>query len=84
MAPGADNQDMPVAAQSGPCIRSGCPGRIAFDPDARATNPDADEIEVARCPRCGLRHEREVKTGLVSARWDDDEPPESNETYYLA
>jgi hypothetical protein len=75
---------MPVVRQSGPCIRSACEGRITFDHVAVRVSPDDDEIEVTRCPRCGLRHEREVKTGLVSARWDEDEPPEFDRNYYLA
>lgn len=74
---------MPVVAQSGPCIRTGCDGRVTFEHVPMRVDPEQPEIEVARCPVCGLRHEREVLTGFVCARWDEDEPPEFDGEYYL-
>ncbi len=75
---------MPLAANSGPCIRNGCDGRIVFEYRVRGFGVDENDVEVTRCPVCELRHERDVKSGFVSARWDDDEPPEFAEGYYLA
>ena len=79
-----------LGVRNGRCLRHGCPGHVRFDGSGSHNLPGQQETEPAWCssPACRLRHERDVNTGLVSARWYDDDmtltpTPDFDEGYYL-
>jgi hypothetical protein len=77
--------DAEALFRRGPCMRRNCPGQVCFDVGGTTHHlPGQPEMESKSCHVCGLVHDREVASGLVSARWaDGDKRPAADEGYYL-
>jgi hypothetical protein len=79
-----------LGQKRGPCLNPACDGTVTFDGSGSHNFPGQSETEPAWCtnPECRLRHERNVHSGFVGARWHDDDSqldaaPDVDGGYYL-